>query len=76
MLSERSEGIDRGKKRRIYRREAVEFLWYFDPRDRSLEDWRLVEARWREVETFEGAAIAHAPPFDRVGLVLDSLWRW
>ncbi|MFO0613330.1 MAG: hypothetical protein U0414_12115 [Polyangiaceae bacterium] len=36
----------------------------------DLAGWR------REVETFEGAAIAHAPPFDRVGLVLDSLWRW
>ncbi len=66
-------GYHRGKKRRIYRREPVEFLSHVDPRDRSLEVWRLVEGRRREVDTFEGAAIAHTPPFEGVALALVTI---
>ncbi|MBX3202579.1 MAG: Uma2 family endonuclease [Labilithrix sp.] len=76
VLSERTEAIDRGKKRRIYRREGVEYLWYVDPRDRSLEVWQLHEGRWLEVETFEGDRVVAAPPFEQLELDLAALWRW
>jgi Uma2 family endonuclease len=76
VLSDGTEAIDRGKKRRIYRREGVEYLWYLDPRERVLEVWRLIERRWTEVETFEGDGPVRAVPFDAVELDLGALWRW
>lgn len=76
ILSDRTEAIDRGKKRRIYRREHVQYLWYLDPRDRSLEVWRLVDDRWLEAETFEGDGPVRAIPFDEIELDLGALWRW
>jgi Uma2 family endonuclease len=76
VLSDRTEHIDRGKKRRIYRREGVGHLWYLDPRDRTLEVHRLVEGRWLEVDTFEGEGIVRAEPFEAIELILGDLWRW
>jgi Uma2 family endonuclease len=76
VLSDSTEAMDRGKKRRIYRRESVGFLWYADPRDRSLEVWRLIDAHWVEVETFEGDVVVRAPPFESLELDLGLLWRW
>jgi Uma2 family endonuclease len=77
ILSDGTEAIDRGKKkRRIYRREGVGHLWYVDPRDRSLEIWELVDGRWVEVDTFEGEGRVHGRPFESVELNLDALWHW
>jgi Uma2 family endonuclease len=76
VLSDRTEAVDRGKKRRIYRREAVSHLWYADPRDRSLEIWQLVDGRWVELATYEGDAVVRAPPFEAVELKLAALWHW
>jgi Uma2 family endonuclease len=76
VLSDRTEHIDRGKKRRIYRRERVGHLWYLDPRDRTLEVHRIVEGRWLEVDTFEGDEVVRAEPFEAIELILGDLWRW
>jgi Uma2 family endonuclease len=76
VLSDRTERIDRGKKRRIYRREGVMHLWFLDPRDRTLEVYRLGDGRWLEVDTFEGDAPVRAEPFDAIALTLGDLWRW
>jgi len=76
IISDRTERIDRGKKRRIYRREQVSHLWYLDPRERSLEVYRLVDGRWSEVDTFEGDGIVRAEPFGAIELALGDLWRW
>ena len=76
VLSDRTEHVDRGKKRRIYRREGVGHLWYLDPRDRTLEVNRLVEGRWLEVDIFEGDGAVRAEPFEAIELILGDLWRW
>ncbi len=75
ILSERTQATDRGKKRRIYRRERVGHYWLLDPRDRTLEVYRLVDGRWLEVETFEGDAVVRAEPFDAIEMDLSLLWR-
>ena len=75
-LSDGAEAIDRGKKRPIYRREGVGHLWFVDPRDRSLEIWKLVDARWVEVDTFEGEGPVHGRPFESAELDLGALWHW
>jgi len=75
VLSESTEARDRGKKRRIYRREGVGHYWLLDPRDKSLEVYRLVEGKWLEVDTYEGDVVVRAEPFDAVELDLATLWR-
>jgi Uma2 family endonuclease len=75
VLSEGTEARDRGKKRRIYRREGVGHYWLLDPRDQSLEVYRLVEGRWLEVDTWEGDIAVRAEPFEAIELDLAALWR-
>ncbi len=75
ILSERTQAVDRGKKRRIYRREGVGHYWLLDPRDKTLEVYRLVDGKWLEVDTYEGDAVVRAEPFDAVELDLSALWR-
>jgi Uma2 family endonuclease len=75
VLSECTEATDRGKKRRIYRRERVGHYWLVDPRDRTLEVYRLVDGKWWEVDTYEGDAIVRAEPFDAIELDLSLLWK-
>jgi Uma2 family endonuclease len=74
MLSDSTEAIDRGRKMRIYRREGVRNLWFVDPRTRVIDVWRLVEGRWHEIDTFEGAARVRVEPFEDFELDLAVLW--
>ncbi len=74
IVSESTEAKDRGKKRRIYRREKVGHYWLVDPRDKSLEVYRLVDGKWVEVDIYEGDVVVRAEPFDAVGLDLAALW--
>ncbi len=74
VLSPSTEGVDRGKKRRIYRRESVGYLWLLNPVERTLEVYRLENGRWVELETYEGGDPVRAEPFDAIELSLASLW--
>jgi Uma2 family endonuclease len=76
ILSDRTEAMDRGPKRRIYRREGVSHLWLCDPRIQTLEVYRLEAGRWTELETYEGEAKVRAEPFEAIELDLGRLWRW
>ena len=73
IVSESTEARDRGKKRRIYRREGVGHYWILDPRDKSLEVYRRVEGKWLEVDTYEGDVVVRAEPSDAVELDLAAL---
>ena len=75
VISERTQALDRGKKRRIYRREKVAHYGLVDPRDRTVEVYRLENGRWVEVDTYEGDAVVRAEPFDAVELDLSVLWK-
>jgi Uma2 family endonuclease len=76
ILSDSTEAIDRGKKRRVYRREGVRHYWIIDPRIHTLEVYRLDNGRWNELDTYEGDVIVRAEPFDAIELDLARLWRW
>jgi Uma2 family endonuclease len=76
ILSDSTEAMDRGAKRRIYRREGVGHLWLCDPRIRTLEVYRLEGGRWTELDTFEGDTKVRAEPFDAIELDLGRVWRW
>lgn len=75
VISDRTEAHDRGKKRRIYRREGVKHYWIVDPRVQTLEVFRLEDGRWVEVDTWEGDALVRAEPFDAIALDLSGLWK-
>jgi Uma2 family endonuclease len=70
-----TEALDRGKKRRIYRREGVKHYWIVDPRIQTLEVFRLEGGRWVEVDTWEGEALVRAEPFDAIELELGAIWK-
>jgi Uma2 family endonuclease len=74
VLSERTEKIDRGKKMRIYRRESVGFVWLVNPVLQTVEVYRLENARWVWLDTFEGNEKVRAEPFDAIELDLSVLW--
>ena len=75
VLSERTEVLDRTKKRRIYAREQVGHLWLVSPDVRMLETFRLEAGRWVLLDTFEGEALIRAEPFDAIELPLGRLWE-
>lgn len=75
VISERTQAQDRGKKRRIYRRERVGHYWLADPRDQTIEVYRLDNGRWVEVDTYEGDAAVRAEPFESIELDLAAVWR-
>lgn len=74
LLSESTESVYRGRKMRIYRREGVQNPWLVDPRERVLEVGRVVDGRWREVDTYEGDGRVRAEPFGEMELDLALLW--
>jgi Uma2 family endonuclease len=76
ILSDSTEAMDRGAKRRIYRREGVGHLWLCDPRIRTLEVYRLEGGRWAELDTFEGDIKVRVEPFEAIELDLARIWRW
>ncbi len=45
------------------------------PEAKTLDVYRLEQAGWVEVETFEGDAKIRAEPFDAVELDLGVLWQ-
>lgn len=75
VVSPGTERLDRAKKMPVYAREKVSHLWLVNPMARTLEAYRLVEARWLLLATHEGATRIRAEPFDAVELDLAPLWR-
>jgi Uma2 family endonuclease len=66
--------LDRGRKMRVYAREQVPHLWIVDPILRTLEVYRLEDARWIVASTHGGTDVVRAEPFDAVELRLARWW--
>lgn len=74
VLSPSTRKLDRTGKLDIYARDGVAFAWLVDPTVRTLEVFRLVEARWLLESTHSDDARVSAPPFGAVELDLGALW--
>jgi Uma2 family endonuclease len=74
ILSSSTEGVDRGRKLRVYARERVGHVWLLNPERRTLEVMQRQEERWLLVAVHEGDGSVRAEPFEAVELQLASLW--
>lgn len=70
----RTAGLDRVRKKHIYAREGVEYVWLVDPVGRTLESFQLQEGRWVELGSWSGSDLVRAEPFDAIELELQALW--
>lgn len=66
--------IDRGRKRGLYARYGVPYLWFVDPIARSVEALVLTAAEYTVAARVSGEQPVDLPPFSDLGLVPDSLW--
>jgi Uma2 family endonuclease len=74
VLSPSTAGLDRVRKKHIYAREGVEYVWLVDPVGRTLEVFQLQEGRWLELGSWSGNERVRAAPFDAIELELEVLW--
>jgi Uma2 family endonuclease len=74
VLSPSTAGIDRAEKMPIYARERVSHAWLVDPIAKTLEAFRLEDARWVVLGTWREDAKLRVEPFAEVELELAGLW--
>jgi len=65
---------DRSLKLPIYAEHEVRHCWLVDPGVRTLEVYRLTEARWTLLATLKEDDRVQQPPFDAIAFPLDALW--
>lgn len=65
---------DRIKKMRIYARHQVQYFWLIDPRDRTLEVFRLKFEEWVKLAGFADNDTVRAEPFEELEFQLGDLW--
>ena len=66
--------IDRGRKRALYARYGVPYLWFVDPIARDIEALVLTRGEYTVAARVSGERPVELPPFTDLGLVPDSLW--
>lgn len=74
VISPSSEGVDRGKKMRIYAEFSVAWLWLVDPLVRLIQVFTLIDTRWSLTSTFTGEDTVRAEPFPEAAIGLGSIW--
>jgi Uma2 family endonuclease len=74
ILSPSTAGIDRNRKRELYARYGVPYLWFVDPDARGLAPHVLESGDYRPVARVSGSEPVDLPPFTDLGLVPSSLW--
>ena len=74
ILSPSTAVTDRTRKRELYARYGVPYLWFIDSDTRELTAHVLESGEYRLVARVSGAEPVDLPPFIDLGLVLSSLW--
>ena len=74
VLSPSTRAMDQGRKRDIYAREGVAYLWFVDPDVRTLEAFELREGQWVLLKTLTDNDSVSLPPFDAISFSLGDLW--
>jgi Uma2 family endonuclease len=74
VLSPSTAGLDRVRKKHIYAREGVEYVWLVDPVGRTQEAFQLRDGQWWELGSWSEEERVRAAPFDAIELELGALW--
>jgi Uma2 family endonuclease len=74
IVSPSTAAVDRAEKMPIYASLGVTHLWLLDPGPRTLEVYRLEDARYVVLQTARGDATVRAEPFDAIEIGLAQLW--
>ncbi len=74
ILSPGTLRIDRMKKMPIYARERVPHVWLCDPREKTVEVFRLGATNYTLVGTFGGDEALVAEPFEALGIPPAIVW--
>lgn len=74
IISPSTVGNDRIVKMNIYAGFGVSHYWLIDPRDRTLEVFKLQAGVWARIGAFMDDARVRAEPFPEVELELGSFW--
>ena len=73
-LSRSNARYDRTVKLPFYARVGVPWLWLVDPRDHTLDVYRLHEGKWVLLRSFGEEASARIEPFDAIEIPLGRMW--
>ncbi|MEW6364674.1 MAG: Uma2 family endonuclease [Acidobacteriota bacterium] len=74
VVSPRSSRMDRVRKKRIYAREGIGWLWIVDPNAQTLEVSRRAGDLWQDAGSFEATDTARAEPFSEIEIDLAGWW--
>jgi len=74
VLSDGTARLDRVKKLPVYAREKVGFVWFIDPKAKTLEVYQQEGTRWILLKSFAGDDRVRAEPFDAIEIDLSALW--
>jgi Uma2 family endonuclease len=75
VLSPSTAVLDRTQKQRLYGVHQVNWLWFVDPPNRTVEVLRLQDDGWSVAGTYGGNQKARIVPFDAVEIELSGLWE-
>jgi Uma2 family endonuclease len=74
ILSPATERIDRTRKRAVYARHGVSFLWFLDPDKRLIEAFALSGETWTLAGTASGGDDVSLPPFEAARFSMNDLF--
>ncbi len=74
IISPSTGRYDRGVKREIYADKGVQYLWFLDPLQQTLEAFQLREGQWVLLSTVTGNDEVALAPFAAVPFPLSNLW--
>lgn len=74
VVSASTARLDRVRKLPLYAREGIAHCWLVDPRQETLEVYRLTTGKWLLVATHERNERVRAEPFAELELELGALW--
>jgi Uma2 family endonuclease len=74
ILSPATLRTDKIKKMPVYARFGVAHAWLLDPRDKTLDTYRLESARWSLLASFVENDKVRAEPFQQIEFNLEDLW--
>jgi Uma2 family endonuclease len=74
ILSPSTAVIDRTRKRDLYARYGVSYLWFVDPEAREIEAHALEDGIYGLIRRVSGTEPVDLPPFVDLALVPASLW--